>query len=42
MLSAGQEVAHGRVGGGVRAGDAVALSLEHAGERRHGGAADAD
>ncbi len=35
-------VGHGRVGGGVGAGDAVALGAEHAGERGHRGAADAD
>ena len=35
-------VAHGRVGGFVRAGDAVALELQKAGERGHGCAADAD
>ncbi len=35
-------VGHGRVGGLVGAGDAMALELKQAGERGHGGAADSD
>ena len=37
-----QQIAHGRIGGFVGAGDAMALQLQQAGQRGHGGAADAD
>ena len=37
-----EKIGHGRIGGGVGAGDAKSALLEHAGERGHGGAADAD
>ena len=36
-----EQIAHGRIGGLVGAGDAMALQLKQAGERSHGGAADA-
>src|SRR6185437_5577025 len=36
-----EQVAHGRISGGVRTGDAMALQLKQAGERRHRRAADA-
>ena len=37
-----KQIAHGRIGGLVGAGDAMALELKQAGERGHGRAADAD
>ncbi len=37
-----QEVRHGRIGCGVGAGDVESALLEHARQRGHGGAADAD
>ena len=35
-----KQIAHGRIGSLVRAGDAMALQLQKSGERGHGGAAD--
>ena len=37
-----EEIRHGRIGGGVGAGDVESALLQHAGQRGHGGAADAD
>lgn len=37
-----QEIGHGRISGGVGAGDVKSALFQHSGERRHGGTADAD
>ncbi len=37
-----EQVRHGRIGGRIGTGDAIALGLQHAGKRRHRRAADAD